>query len=300
MWIACSGWSAKSPRDVGFASRHALRRLQNRCGVRRRAPSVLVGAVLLTALIGMTAPSTAGAETIQTLVAPNGVQATLKNKVLKITNSTDQWVYGVSGDAGADLTSVDPADRNDPRINCAIFPPIRTSFLCGFDGVGGGPPFARPPGETLRLVIDPSTAGLSRLQVWMLDAKCVNDLNSAYGTWPISPQPRAHAAKLDECARDALGVPSLTETGAGGGKVGLMINGASAHWATRVFGGRSRRAVKAAGSGKTVAKIPPSSRHYPPFGKAIVTLPRSVKFLRAAWMKKGEKPILGPILAVRR
>jgi hypothetical protein len=278
------------------------------CGVRRRAPSLLVGAVLLTALIGVTAPSTAGADTIQSLVAPNGVHATLNNNVLKITNSTDQWVYGVSGDSGGPNLSDVQGKGNNPRYQCGVYPPVPASFLCGFSGDSApeAPPFARPPGETLRIEIQPAPGVLSRVEVLTLDAKCVNDMHSAYGSF-LLPKPLlvpsltpVRAAKLDECAREALGKPTLTETGAGGGKVGLTINGASAHWATRVFGGHSRKAVRTARSGKTVAKIPASSGQYPPFGHATLTIARSVKFLRATWTKKGETPILGPILRVRR
>src|SRR3954470_9020609 len=136
------------------------------CGVRRRAPSLLVGAVLLTALIGVMAPSTAGADPIGSLIVPNGVHATLNNNVLKITNSTDQWVYGVSGDsAGPNFSDVQGKGDN-PRYQCGVYPPIPTSFLCGFSGDSApeAPPFARPPGETIRIVIEPSTGGLSRLE----------------------------------------------------------------------------------------------------------------------------------------
>jgi hypothetical protein len=281
------------------------------CGLRRRARSLLVGALLLTALIGVTAPSTAGADPIQSLnvrsEAKSGVHATLQNNVLKITNSTSNfWVHEVDGNSpGSDLMM---ADSLKTPVVCGLSPPgvvVGTDFVCGFfnSNAMDTPPYARPPGETIRLRLR-DTAGLTRVDVYMVDADCVNETRPVVPfrynqklvpglTWPP-------AAKLDACARQALGVPTLTETGAGNGKVGLTINGASAHWATRVFGGHSRKAVRKASSGKTVAKIPPGPKHYPPFQNAILSLAPSVKFLRAAWTKKGEKPILGPILKVRR
>jgi hypothetical protein len=273
-------------------------------GVRRRARCLLLVAVLLTALIGVMAPSTAGADPVTTTVVganPGDVAVKLNNDKLTITNkSKDLWIYGVTASPnGPGLRVVD----FDARSVCGTF---NNNLICAFQGPSGpeSPPFAKPPGAKLSVTLGyGQPGGLSRLEVQFLDAQCVNDAPFGIGLLPMtftSGTGRARAAKLDECARDALGLPVLTESGAGGGKVGLILNGAQARWATRVFGGASRTALKTATSGETVTTIGATSKPYPPFLKGIFSLKPSVKFLRAAWTKKGEKPILGPILAVRR
>jgi hypothetical protein len=65
----------------------------------------------------------------------------------------------------------------------------------------------------------------------------------------------------------------------------------------RVFGARSRASLRTARSGKTVAAFGAMPGGYP-YDVGRVTAGSSVKYIRAAWTKRGERPILGPIRRV--
>src|SRR4051812_27432609 len=116
-------------------------RLLGRGAARLRAPSLFVVALLLTTLIGVTAPSAEGAAQTTELVVVNGpsdgsgLRATLKGPTLKIKNTTGKWVYGVAGMADGSLRGVGGAD-NDPRYHCGVIPPpyVPTpgNFICAF------------------------------------------------------------------------------------------------------------------------------------------------------------------------
>jgi hypothetical protein len=109
---------------------------------------------------------------------------------------------------------------------------------------------------------------------------------------------RVFGATLDECHRERLGTPRVWARRINHSAITMRIRGAPPYWATRVYGAPSRAKLKTSRSGKTLATVGPSPSGYPRYGSGKVRAARTIKFVREAWIKPGERPILSPIARV--
>jgi hypothetical protein len=156
------------------------------------------------------------------------------------------------------------------------------------------------PGETARwpipgLDFDLNTDDwVNRFMIVWIDNECAQ----AQGI--RAPLAVAFAAALDECDRERLGTPRVMASRVNASKIVLMISGAPAGWATRLFGASSPRKLKTAGSGTTLSTIAPSPGGYPRLGNGTVKAGPAIKFVREAWTQAGERPIFSPVVRVTK
>jgi hypothetical protein len=242
----------------------------------------------------------------------------IEGGVLSIRNPASNKQYISEWDANVETISMDAdplGQAQSQGVSCGSSPPQQSQTDYG-DGslgyIGCGSPgdgTARgliEPGGTQRFQInvngnggagglsDEDLAGqLSNFTVTWVDANCVNGGSARLAA-------RIFAAKLDECDREALGVPRLLASRIGGNKLALLIKGAPPGWSTRLFGADARRKLKNARSGKTLAKLKPVPGAYRRFGRGILKAGPKIKFVREAWTKKGERAILSPVVRVKK
>jgi hypothetical protein len=253
------------------------------------------------------APAVAAADPIgENVGGPPGMpfaDVTISGDTLTVTNATtDVAIFQFEGGLNSTTTRVTQAYGNF-YYGCSAAKPgaeLNRAFSCG-----DAAPRGVAPGKTVTVKLTYSPAGYTGglRYFWVTNAVDIDCLPPVPGQFrqqgSMRSVPFASAAKLDDCDRQKLGVPAIGAQRAASTKLALTISGAPANWATRIFGASSRAGVKTATSGKTVTTLKPRPSGYPR-GSGTFKVASSIKFVRAAWTKKGETPILGPISPVMK
>jgi hypothetical protein len=113
-----------------------------------------------------------------------------------------------------------------------------------------------------------------------------------FGVKRFAARRSAAPRKLDQCDREALGMPLVSAQRLKGRKVSITTNAVPAGWSLRVAGAKRASKLRKSGAGRTVLSVKPG-KQVNMRRRVTVKLPSSIKVVRGFWRHRGEKPIAG-------